>query len=170
MKMHKALFITVIIMAAAYFTSLQAGMPSNEYSTDYSLYADSGTYIAQINNDKGTQGTGGVIDLNMHKLLGWTTLATAAATFAALGSEQEDLHCGLAHASTILAAGTCATGYYSYNDILGKDATYTVHAVLGTLATAGFAATVAHADGNKHAAVGSASGVMFVITVGILYF
>ena len=142
----------------------------NEYIPDYSIYADSSTYIAQVNGDKGTNDTRGIKDLNMHKTLGWATLGTAAATFAAIGLGQKGLHCGLAYTSTVLGAATCATGYYSYSDVLGNDGIYTAHAVLGTLATAGFGAALAFADGGQHAAVGGASGVVFVITVGILYF
>ena len=165
--------LTSIILFTGSLTSLHAEIPAPEIydcTTDYSVYADSSTYVAQLNNDTGNIKTDSISDASMHKMLGYATLGSAAATFAALGLGSKGLHCGLAYTSTVLAAATCATGYYSYSDVLGNDTKYTAHAVLGTLATAGFGAALALADGGQHAAVGSASGVAFVITVGILYF
>lgn len=173
MKKFRLIILTASVIISTSLINLhaeEAPLFVPYYSSDYSVYADSSTYVAQLNNDTGNTKTDSISDASMHKMLGYATLGSAAATFAALGFGSKGLHCGLAYTSTVLAAATCATGYYSYSDVLGNDTKYTAHAVLGTLATVGFGAALALADGGQHAAVGGTSGVVFVITVGILYF
>jgi hypothetical protein len=110
---------------------------------------------------------------NWHRFLGWSTIAAAVATVITGAASPGDAHCALAGVSTGLAAATCINGYYTYGDVLGfreGDPRYTAHAIMGTLATAGFAASLAMADGEGHALVGGISGAVFALTVGIAYF
>ncbi|MFH0975402.1 MAG: hypothetical protein V1874_06430 [Spirochaetota bacterium] len=112
--------------------------------------------------------------INLHRILGWSTILSAAATIitGAAGAGDDKIHCGLAGLSTVLAAVTCANGFYEYNDTIGFDGDkrYTAHAAAGMFATAGFAASLLLADGKSHAAAGSISGAAFLFTVGIIYF
>lgn len=170
LKIIKAIF--VILFAG--ITSLYAEnslFNTGEYSGDYSLYADSTTYVAQLNADeKGTSNTENSSDINVHKILGWSTIVSTVATVTAIGLGKEDIHCGLAYTSTALALATCTTGYYSYSDVFGSDPRYTTHALLGTLATAGFGTALALADSGPHVVAGASSGIVFAITVGIVSF
>lgn len=160
------------------FTPLSAEelSPVMDKSISYMIFPDNTTFIAQINNDKDDSGKTVSEDstddpeINWHKVFGWSTVISGAATLTAIGMGNGGAHCGLAYLSSSLAAATCVTGYYSYSDVLGNDAQYTVHATLGTLATIGFATALALADGGAHAATGAASGVVFIITIGTVYF
>lgn len=123
-------------------------------------------------NEK-TSATGGKTGhWNWHKIFGWSAIASAATTVVTGFAVPTKIHCGLAGLSTGLAALTCINGYYNYHDIIGfhGDIRYTTHAIMGTFATIGFAASLALADGFSHAVIGGSSGIMFMITVGIVYF
>ncbi len=173
-KLNLNFATAIILILLTGITSLYAEdfkFPVDEYGNDYTFFADKSTYVAQVNaGNTNSSGAESTADINMHKILGWSTLASALATFAAIGLGGKDLHCGLAYTSTALAVATCTTGYYSYSDVLGNDTLYTTHALLGTLATAGFGAALAMADGGPHAVVGASSGVVFVFTIGMVYF
>lgn len=110
--------------------------------------------------------------INLHRLLGWSTILAAAATLISGAAGGEDIHCGLAGLSTVLAAITCADGLYEYHDMIGfdGDTRYTAHAAAGMLATVGFAASLFLADSKSHAVTGSISGASFLFTIGIVYF
>lgn len=105
----------------------------------------------------------------LHGLLGWSTAATAITTVVMGFVHPGDVHCGLAIASTSLAALSCASGIYSYGFPTG-DAKFTAHAVMGMLSTAGFAISIFLADRKSHAVLGGIAGVMFTVTVGMVYF
>jgi hypothetical protein len=110
--------------------------------------------------------------INLHRLLGWSTIIAAAATLISGAAGSKDVHCGLAGLSTALAAVTCADGFYEYHDLIGldSDTRYTAHAAAGMLATAGFAASLFFADGKSHTVTGGISGAAFLFTIGIVYF
>jgi len=108
--------------------------------------------------------------LNWHRILGYATLCAGAAAMVTAAADPEGSHCPVAHAATALAAATTAQGYYQYYGVIGSDWKYTIHALLATIATAGFIHAVASADGDTHAAVGGASGITFAVAVAVAYF
>ncbi|GEM_PF-2679018 len=105
----------------------------------------------------------------LHGLLGWSTVATAITTVVMGFVHPGDVHCGLAIASTSLAALACASGIYGYGFPTG-DTKYTAHAMMGMLSTAGFATSIFLADRKSHAVLGGIAGVVFTVTVGVTYF
>ena len=113
---------------------------------------------------------------NWHKIFGWSTVVSALATVITGFFTPNFVHWGLAGLTSALGLVTCINGYYTYHSVLGfSDGSpqYTMHAIMGTIATAGFIATLALADDEgegSHAAVGSVSGAIFTITIGIAYF
>ncbi len=123
-------------------------------------------------NEKNTPDTPAVSKgWNWHKTLGLGTLITAASTVISGFTGHENAHCHLAALSTGLAAVTCVNGFYTYGNVFAYgDTGYTVHAVAGMLATLGFGASCALADGAPHGEIGAASGMLFLLTVGVLHF
>jgi hypothetical protein len=116
------------------------------------------------------------LSINWHKILGWGTLGMAVVTIGSGAFIPEEGHCALAGITTGLAAATCITGYYKYGGLISLsdgDWKINTHAIMGTIATAGFITAVALAgeDGRKiHVAAGAVSGAAFAITLGVLYF
>ncbi len=104
-----------------------------------------------------------------HRIFGYSTVATAIATVVTGFVAPGDAHCGLAIASSALGALSCINGVYSYGFPTGSGQ-YTAHAVMGMLSTAGFASSIFLADRKAHAVAGSIAGVIFTVTVGVVYF
>ncbi len=136
-------------------------------------------YIA-INGNAGSENLPGSASdtsndsrINWHKVLGWSTLGMMAVTIGTGFFIPEDGHCALAGVTTGLAVATCADGIYEYGGLISfadGDWRYNTHAILGILATSGFIATVALADGGGHVAAGIASGAAFTVALGVIYF
>ncbi len=142
-------------------------------------YLGMNTLYAQASDNikaSGTEESSGGSDINWHRVLGWSTLGMAVVTIGSGAVISHNGHCELAGITTGLATATCITGYYNYGGIISitdGDWRYNTHAIMGTLATIGFIATVALAgeDGSgAHVATGVASGTAFAITLGVLYF
>jgi hypothetical protein len=111
--------------------------------------------------------------INWHKIMGWSTLGMMAVTIGSGFIISEDGHCALAGVTTGLAVATCADGIYEYGGLISftdGDWRYNTHAILGILATSGFITTLALADGDAHVATGIASGAVFTIALGVIYF
>jgi len=110
----------------------------------------------------------------LHKYLGYATLG--AALVAGASGSDSGFHKGMGTLTAAMAVATCTTGfseYSNYFDINEGLSVHNIHIVLGTLATAGFVATVANAyanDDNGHAGLGIASGVLVVVPVVVLHF
>ncbi|RJP84172.1 MAG: hypothetical protein C4518_19915 [Desulfobacteraceae bacterium] len=110
----------------------------------------------------------------LHKYLGYATLA--AGLVAGVSGSDDGLHKGAGTAAAAFAVATCATGFSEYGNYFDMDeglSVHNIHIVLGTLATAGFVATVANAyanDDDGHAGLGIASGVLMVVPVVVLKF
>ena len=135
-------------------------------------------YIAADENklnasDVPASGTSQDYEINWHKMLGWSTLGMMTVTIASGFIIPGDIHCGLAGFTTGLAVATCADGIYQYGGLISftdGDWRYNMHAICGTLATAGFITTLTLADGKGHIVSGIASGTVFTIALGIIYF
>jgi|GEM_PF-5425431 len=111
--------------------------------------------------------------INWHKILGWSTLGMMGVTITTGFVIPEKGHCALAWVTTGFAVATCGDGIYEYGGLISftdGDWKYNTHAILGTLATAGFITTLALADGTGHVATGIASGVAFTVALAIIYF
>jgi hypothetical protein len=114
----------------------------------------------------------------LHKYLGYATLAAGLA--AGVSGSDDGFHKGAGTLAAALAVATCTTGfseYSNYFDVSEGLSIHNIHIVLGTLATAGFVATVANAyandddeDNKGHAGLGIASGVLMVVPVVVLHF
>jgi hypothetical protein len=107
----------------------------------------------------------------LHKYLGYGTLLMAGVA-AATGADKSS-HCIPGYATAGMAALTCLTGFMEYGgeyfDFSEGFNAYNTHILLGSLATAGFIATVAIADSSSaHAGLGGASAVTMVIPVVII--
>mgnify|MGYP000655915715 CR=1 FL=1 len=108
---------------------------------------------------------------NWHRALGMGTIITALATVASGFTGPEGPHCGLAAISTAMAGATCVNGFWTYGNVFAAgDTRLTIHAVSGILSTVGFGTATALADGAPHGQVGIASGALFLVTVGVVYF
>jgi hypothetical protein len=157
-------------------TNINTGVSIRLYSygngLDY-LFADaSGNLIAAETPSKDSR----IYDIDWHKILGWSTVGMAAVTLGSGAVISHNGHCQLAGVTTGLAAATCITGYYKYGSLISftdGDWKFNTHAIIGTLATIGFITTIALAgeDGREaHVAVGATSGVVFALTIGVIYF
>lgn len=179
-----SVIITIVIFLSSTLTYAEDLKTTTDYSTTASFvvepyYLGMNTLYAQASDNiqaTGTTESSGGSDINWHKVLGWSTLGMAVVTIGSGAVISHNGHCELAGVTTGLAAATCITGYYNYGGIISitdGDWKYNTHAIMGTLATIGFIATVALAgeDGSgAHVATGVASGTAFAITIGVLYF
>lgn len=110
----------------------------------------------------------------IHKYLGYSTLAAAAA--AGVSGSDNGFHKGAGAAAAVLGVAACATGFAEYGYFFDPAAglsKHNIHIVLSTLATAGFVATAVDAyanDDDGHAGLGIGSGVLMVIPVAVLHF
>jgi hypothetical protein len=108
---------------------------------------------------------------NWHKALGPGTIVTALGALASGYAGLDGPHCGLAALPTGLTAATCVNGFWSYGNIFSAgDTRLGIHAVSGILSTVCFGAATALAEGAPHGKIGSASGVLFMVTAGVVYF
>lgn len=106
-----------------------------------------------------------------HKILGYGTIVSAVAAVATGFAGPEGPHCGLAALATGLAAATCVNGFWTYGNIFtAGDVRLGIHAMSGVLSTIGFGAATALADDTPHDGIGAASGALFMVTVGVVYF
>ena len=109
--------------------------------------------------------------LHWHKILGYGTIVAAIATVATGFTGPEGPHCGMAALSTGLAAATCVNGFWTYGNIFTTgDTRLNVHAMSGMLSTIGFGAATILADDAPHGEIGAASGMLFMVTLGVVYF
>lgn len=138
----------------------------------------SNMYIA-ANDSMLNEGTGkpaesnNSFQINWHKYLGWTTIGMMGITISTGFIIPDRGHCALAGISTGFAIATCVDGIYEYGGLISitdGDWRYNTHALLGTLATAGFITSLALADGESHVATGIASGTAFTIALVVIYF
>jgi len=145
---------------------------SYEKGLDY-LFADASENVIVAKTSSKESRT---FDIDWHKILGWSTVGMAAVTLGSGAVISHNGHCQLAGVTTGLAAATCITGYYKYGSLISftnGDWKFNTHAIIGTLATIGFMTTIALAgeNGNEaHVAVGATSGVIFALTLGVIYF
>jgi hypothetical protein len=112
-------------------------------------------------------------EFSLHKVLGWTTLGLIGATVGAVGFGSKDIHCALARTTTGFAVATTTVGIYQYGGLISLtdgDWAYNTHALLATLATAGFITTIILAPDGGHPAIGIASASAFTVAIGIIYF
>ncbi len=109
--------------------------------------------------------------LHWHKILGYGTMVTAIATVVTGFTGPEGPHCGMAALSTGLAAATCVNGFWTYGNIFtAGDTQVNVHAMSGMLSTIGFGAATILADDAPHGEIGAASGMLFMVTLAVVYF
>ena len=164
------------------FTDSNKSEPIKLFPYDTSMNNISADVSANMNNTDGVTEASGIYGINVHKLLGWSTLAMTAITFGSREAVSNNVHCQLARVSTGLAAATCIVGYYKYGGLLSFSDGYwkiNTHAVMGTLATVGFITAITLAgdggseggdDNEEHVAVGVVSGVAFAVTLGVIHF
>ena len=111
---------------------------------------------------------------NWHKITGYATLASGIATMITAFQGKDRAHCGLAYTTAALAVTSTCTGFYRYSGKLGLSADKfqdTSHAVGSMFATVGFITTsILPGEGKPHGRVGIASGMVFMLSIGVLYF
>jgi len=107
-----------------------------------------------------------------HKYMGYGTVLLAG--LAAVSHSSHDLHRAASYGTTWLAAATCATGFSGFEgfiDLSDGLSVYDTHAILGTLGTIGFAATLAMAEADadsSHGGIGGASAAAMGLSVVVL--
>lgn len=108
-----------------------------------------------------------------HRFMGYGTIGLAG--LAAVSNSDHDLHRITSYAALWLAAATCATGFSGHQgaiDLSDGLSAYDTHALLGSLGTIGFAATLALAeaddDDSSHGGLGAASAAAMGISVLIV--
>lgn len=186
MLFGRGLMVSIII-AAGFFAALplgaSAGSLDQYLQNDMGLSADfaadaSSQEIMQNRGDapisgKNDRGTGLTMG-KMHKYLGYSTLAAAAA--AGVSGSDNGFHKGAGAAAAVLGVAACATGFAEYGYLFDPGAglsKHNIHIVLSTLATAGFVATAVDAfanDDDGHAGLGIGSGALMVVPVAVLHF
>jgi hypothetical protein len=99
-----------------------------------------------------------------HQFMGYGTMLLAALT--AVTNSEHDVHRAASYATLWLAGATCATGFSGYRNFIDLSdgiSADDAHAMLGTLGTIGFAATLviaeAEDDDEGHGGIGAASTV-----------
>lgn len=102
-----------------------------------------------------------------HKYLGYSTLLFGG--IAAFSSSYRRVHEIAETSASLLAIATCSTGFIEYGDYFDINegmSDYNIHVVLGTLATVGFAATVALASADEdHGGIGRGSAALMLIPI-----
>jgi ammonia channel protein AmtB len=108
-----------------------------------------------------------------HRFMGYGTIALAG--LAAASNSDHDLHRVASYAALWLAGATCATGFSGHQgaiDLSDGLSAYDTHALLGSLGTIGFAATLALAeaddDDSSHGGLGAASAAAMGLSVIIV--
>jgi len=108
-----------------------------------------------------------------HRFMGYGTIALAG--LAAVSNSDHDLHRIASYTALWLASATCATGFSGHQgaiDLSDGLSAYDTHALLGSLGTIGFAATLALAeaddDDSSHGGLGAASAAAMGLSVVIV--
>ncbi len=168
------LFFPLSVLASGHKTSIMNNDNTDIYNTilynNYIIAADN-TTLNEITGKPAESRES--FQLNIHKYLGWTTIGMMGVTIATGFVIPDSGHCTLAGISTGLAVATCVDGIYEYGGLISitdGDWRYNTHAILGTLAAAGFITTLALADDEPHVATGIASGTAFTLALAVIYF
>jgi hypothetical protein len=111
--------------------------------------------------------------ITLHKILGWSSLGMMAASIVSGFIIPEEGHCLISEIATGLAVATCINGFYEYGGLINfqnGDWRINTHAILSTLATAGFITTLTLGEGKSHVPPGVISSAAFSIATVVLYF
>lgn len=141
-------------------------------NSGYMYLAAADVPVVSGTNDKSSESNNN-FQINWHKVLGYTTIGMMGVTITAGFVMPRKGHCAIAGVTTGLAVATVADGIYQYGGLISitdGDWKYNTHAILGTLATAGFITTLALADGEPHIATGIASAAAFTVALAVIYF